>query len=55
MMMYEHLKLLTDEVTSRIKKDYKADIAAYDKSQDQILKMADMLSVGIIQQFPKKF
>ncbi len=55
MMMHEHLKLLTDETTSRIKKDFKADIAAYDKSQDQILKMADMLSVGIIQQFPDKF
>ena len=55
MMMHEHLKLLTDEVTARIKKDYKADIAAYDKSQDQIMKMADMLSAGLIQQFPEKF
>lgn len=54
-MMNDHLKLLTDEVTSRLKKDYAADIKAYDKSQEQIIKMADMLSEGIIRQFPDKF
>lgn len=54
-MMNDHLKLLTDEVTSRLKKDYAADTRAYDKSQEQILHMADMLSEGIIQQFPDKF
>jgi hypothetical protein len=30
-------------------------IAAYDQVHDQILKMADGLSIGIIKQFPEKF
>ena len=32
-----------------------ADIAAYDQVHQEILQMADMLSAGIIHQFPKKF
>jgi len=35
--------------------DWTADIAAYDKIHTQILHMADMLSAGIVSQFPKKF
>lgn len=31
------------------------DIAAYEKIHKQILHMADMLSAGIINQFPAKF
>jgi hypothetical protein len=54
-MMNGHLKLLTDEVLSRLNKNYAADVEAYDKSQEQIMHMADMLSEGIIQQFPDKF
>lgn len=54
-MMHDHLKLLTEETVSRIKKDYDADVASYDKSQDQISQMADMLADGIIKQFPDKF
>lgn len=54
-MMNDHLKLTTDEAVARIKKDYKADIKAYDKVHDEILMMADMLSEGIIKQYPDKF
>lgn len=54
-MMHDHLKLLTEEVVSRLKKDYNADVTSYDKSQDQISNMADMLADGIIKQFPEKF
>jgi hypothetical protein len=53
--MRDHLDLLTDQVTTRIKKDYKANIKALEKSEEQILEMADMLSEGIIKQFPDKF
>jgi hypothetical protein len=54
-MMHDHLKLTTDEAVARIKKDYDADIAAYDKVHNEILEMADMLTDGIVKQFPEKF
>lgn len=54
-MMHDHLDLTTAEVVARLKGDWTADIAAYEKIHEQILNMADMLSTGIINQFPKKF
>ena len=54
-MMHDHLNLTTAEAQARLKGDWAADIAAYDKVHEQILHMADMLSAGIISQFPKKF
>jgi len=54
-MMHEHLDLTTAQVVAGLKKDWTADIAAYDEVQGQILKMADMLSAGIVQQFPSRF
>jgi hypothetical protein len=54
-MMHEHLSLTTTEVQDRLKGNYPADIADYEKVHEQILKMADMLSDGIVHQFPKKF
>ncbi len=54
-MMRGHLDLTLEEATARLKGDWVADIAAYNKVHEQILKMADMLSDGIIRQFPAKF
>jgi hypothetical protein len=54
-MMQEHLDLTTNEVVARLQGDWAADIAAYEKVHEQILKMADMLSGGILKQFPNKF
>ena len=54
-MMHEHLELTTAEVQDRLKGNYEADIADYEAVHEQILRMADMLSDGIIRQFPKKF
>ena len=54
-MMHDHLNLTTNEVQARLKGNWAADIAAYDQVHGQILRMADMLSAGIIRQFPKKF
>ena len=54
-MMHDHLDFTTGEVVARLQGDWAGDIAAYEKVHTQILKMADMLSDGIIKQFPDKF
>lgn len=54
-MMHDHLKLTTDEALARLHGDWGADVRAYDAVHDQILRMADMLTIGIIKQFPNKF
>ena len=54
-MMKMHLSTTTEEVTARLKKDWAADVRAFDSVYDHILKMADALSDGLIRQFPDKF
>ncbi len=54
-MMREHLDLTLEEASARLNGNFEADIAAYDRIHEQILGMADMLSMGIIEQFPKAF
>ena len=53
--MKTHLDQTLDEATHRLKGDYAADIKDYDAIVNHILMMADVLSSGIIKQFPKKF
>lgn len=54
-MLYKHLELTTGEATSRIKKNWQADIGFYDKNHLHMLMLSDALSNGIIKQFPEKF
>ena len=54
-MLYVHLALTTTEVVSRIKKDWASDIEAYDKGHAHMLMFADVLTDGIVKQFPAKF
>ena len=54
-MMKEHLDLTTKEAVARLHGDWAGDVAAYDAVHQQILHMADGLSMGIVNQFPKKF
>jgi hypothetical protein len=54
-MMHRHLKLTTDEAVAELSGRYPASVAAYDRVEREILGMADMLSTGIIKQFPHRF
>jgi hypothetical protein len=54
-MLRDHLRLTTREVMARLQRNWTADVAAYDEIHRQALHMADMLSTGIVGQFPKRF
>lgn len=54
-MMKDHLDLTLEEASARLNGDWEADVAAYDKVHNEILHMADMISEGVIRQFPKEF
>ena len=54
-MMTSHLDLTLDEALARLQGRYADDIAAYEKVHLEILEMADMLSDGIVAQFPDAF
>jgi hypothetical protein len=53
--MNMHLETTTREVVDRLQKKYDDDVAAFDAVYDHILHMADVLSDGIVKQFPSKF
>lgn len=50
--MHDHLRLTLEEATARLEGRHADEVAAYDAVHEQILHMADMLSDGIIAQFP---
>ena len=54
-MMRDHLDLTLEEAVARLEGRYIDDAAAYDEIHAQILHMADMLSDGIVAQFPGRF
>lgn len=54
-MMRVHLDRTLEEAVARLQGRYDDDIAAYAAVHADILEMADMLSDGIIKQFPRQF
>jgi hypothetical protein len=54
-MMRAHLDRTLEEAVARLQGRYADDIAAYEAVHADILAMADMLSDGIIEQFPDRF
>lgn len=53
--MRHHLELTLREAQARLQGDWAADIVAYDEIHTHILGLADLLTAGIIKQFPKQF
>ncbi len=53
--MHRHLDLTLKEATARLRGDWAADISAYGEVHRHILQMADVLSDGIVKQFPTRF
>jgi hypothetical protein len=54
-MMKVHLDETLSEAQNRLEGHYAADVRDYDAVHRHILRMADMLSAGIIHQFPQRF
>ncbi len=54
-MMRTHLDLTLEEATARLTGDWAGDVVAYDRVVAEILQMSDMLTDGIIAQFPERF
>jgi hypothetical protein len=54
-MLYEHLRLVKAEAVEMLRKNYQASIDATDENEKHVLEMADMMSKGIIMQFPERF
>lgn len=54
-MMNEHLSTTTAEVVARLSKDWDGDVRAFDAVYQHLLHMSDVLSDGIIPQFPDRF
>lgn len=54
-MLYTHLALTKEEAVERLNHAYEKDIAAYDQIEAEALRMADLMSDGIVKQFPRSF
>lgn len=54
-MFYKHLEYVMLQVSCRIKKDWDAEIKAYDDGLQHVLLLSDLLAKGVVQQFPEKF
>lgn len=54
-MLHKHLELTTGEVVSRLGKKWQDDIQFYDKGHVHMLMFSDVLTDGVVKQFPDLF
>ena len=54
-MLYEHLRLTTNQVNNRLQGNYAEDINSYDMVQKEILRMSQFFVNGIVRQFQNLF
>jgi len=50
-MLHMHLRMIEDEATNRLKGQYGNEIMVFDSLEEQARDMADVMSMGIINQF----
>jgi hypothetical protein len=55
MMLHTHLMLVKSEAVTMLTKDYADGITVYDELENQALEMADVMTQGIVNQFPERF
>lgn len=53
--LHGHLRMTTDAVVAKLRRDTPAAIAAYDRGHEHMLAVADVLAAGIVKQFPARF
>jgi hypothetical protein len=54
-LLMQHLNLTRSEVVARLEKSHHDDVEAFDQIHTEILTLADVLSDGLIRQFPERF
>jgi hypothetical protein len=54
-LLMQHLDLTRSEVVARLEKNHHDDVEAFDQIHTEILTVADVLSEGLIKQFPERF
>lgn len=54
-MLYTHLKWMNEIIINCLQGNWKADIAATDQNEIHMIHFADILTAGIVKQFPEKF
>ena len=54
-LLYMHLKLVTNDLSASLAKDWNARIVSIDEGVTHIILMADTISAGVVKQFPDKF
>lgn len=54
-MMRQHLDLTLGEAVDQLQGRFAQSVADYDQVHEEILRMSDMLSDGIVRQFPRRF
>lgn len=54
-MFYHHLDVTSQEAAMRLAGNYRTDIDAFNRVEEDILNMADYFTSGIVKQFPQKF
>ncbi|MFJ7974435.1 glycosyltransferase [Peribacillus sp. NPDC096379] len=54
-LLYMHLKLVTNDLSTSLAKDWNARIVSIDQGVTHIILMADTISTGVVKQFPDTF